>query len=113
MARILELTGDHGALHALNARLGYVAMPAPQLADHADASVVERATTAFKKFSDLMSEVSADVADGCITDNEQVRIDGCLSEAISALQQLTIYTAQINKRGKQVAATERSGLKAV
>lgn len=110
MARILELTGDHGALHALNARLGYVALALPRMSDASDDSAVQLMTSSIKEFGELMAETSADLANGQVSDNELKRITKEGVEAIAAIQQLLAYVQQRNEAGKPVAL--RGGLRA-
>lgn len=110
MARILELTGDHGALHALNARLGYVALALHRLSDAADDAAVQLMTSSIKEFGELMAETSADLANGQVSDNELKRITKEGVEAIAAIQQLLAYVQQRNEAGKPVAS--RGGLRA-
>lgn len=110
MARIMDITGDHGALHALNARLGYVALALPRPADSADDSAVQLMTSSIKEFGELMAETSADLANGQVSDNELKRITKEGVEAIAAIQQLLAYVQQRNEAGKPVAL--RGGLRA-
>ena len=107
MARIMDITGDHGALHALSARLGYVAMALPQLSNFEDDSAVQLMTTTIKEFGELMAEASAGLANGRVTDNQMARISKEGIEAIAAIQQLLSFAQQRNEAGKPVAL--RSG----
>lgn len=107
MARIMDITGDHGALHALSARLGYVAMALPQLSNFEDDSAVQLMTATIKEFGELMAEASADLANGRVTDNQMARISKEGIEAIAAIQQLLSFAQQRNEAGKPVAL--RSG----
>jgi len=103
MARIMDITGDHGALHALNARLGYVAMALPQLSNFEDDSAVQLMTTTIKEFGELMAEASADLANGRVTDNQMARISKEGIEAIAAIQQLLSFAQQRNDASKPAA----------
>ena len=101
--RIMELTGDHGMLFEQCQRLGYVAMALPQLADGGDKSVLESMTTTIREFSEFMAEISKDLADKNVNDNELQRIEKEGSEALAAIQQLIAFAQQKNADAKPVA----------
>ena len=110
-ARLLELSGDHGYLFALNHRLGYAApWLLPQLADGMDSSAVALMSWSIKEFGELMSEVSKDLANGQVSDNEMMRIEKEGREAISAIQHMIAYAQQRNLALKPQA--ERAPLRA-
>lgn len=111
VARIMEITGDHGALIALNARLGYVAMALPQIGDSADDSAVQLMTVSIKEFGELMSGASTDLANGRVTDHELARITKEGVEAIAAIQHLLAFAQQRNADAKP-AAVRNSNLRA-
>lgn len=103
MVEIMELTGDHGALHAMAARLGYVLLPAPGV-DGGHESLQALASTV-AEFGELCSEVATGVADGQVTDTERNRIEQEASEALAAIEQLLQVVARMNQAGKpQVGA---------
>ena len=110
--RIMELTGDHGMLFAQCQRLGYVAMALPQLADGVNAPAVESMTATIREFSEFMAELSADLVDNKVNDNELARIQKEGREAIAALQQLIALAEQINERARPASMRGSVGLKA-
>lgn len=112
MARIMDITGDHGGLHALNARLGYVALALPQLSHAADDSAVQLMTATIKEFGELMSEASTDLANGRVSDNELARITKEGVEAIASIQQLLAFAQQRNEAGKPAGLRAAPGLRA-
>lgn len=107
MAQICEITGDHGALHALNARLGYVALPVPQLAEGADAGFTQGLASAVHEFGQFISEVSTNLADGRVTDNERRRIEKEAAEMIDAAQKLVLLAQRMNEEAKPEAERQR------
>lgn len=107
MAQICELTGDHGALHALAGRLGYVLLPVPQLVEGADSGFTQELVSTVREFGELITEVSSDLEDGRVTDTELRRIEGQAAGALSAIQKLVQLADRINQQGKP--ASERRG----
>ena len=109
MAQICELTGDHGAAHALAGRLGYVMLAVPSMHGVDSGFAAELAATV-KEFGQFIAEVSEDLADGEVTDNELRRIEREATEMLAAVQKLTMLAARINQAGKP--APDRATLRA-
>lgn len=98
MAEIMEVTGDHGALHALAGRLGYVLMPAPG-AEFGDTSMEALAATV-AEFGQFVAEASRGLADGKVSDNERMRIEREGADALAAIERLIALAAKMNQAGK-------------
>lgn len=95
---IMQVTGDHGALHAMAGPLGYVLLPAPALHGQGEsASALARTVAEFGEFA--VATASA-LADGRVSDNERARIEREASEALAAIEQLLLIAARINRQGK-------------
>lgn len=111
MLQICEMTGDHGAVHALACRLGYVLLPMPELADGVDATFTVGLASAVQEFGQFISEVSANLADGVVTENELRRINKEAAEMIAAAQKLVILAENMHEAAKPKDAG-RPGLRA-
>lgn len=98
MAQIMEFTGDHAALNALAARLGYLLLHVPQ-DDEAGGCMHELASTV-REFGEFIAEVSGDVADGKVTDTELRRIEREGAQALAAMQQLIALAGRMNADAK-------------
>lgn len=100
MARIMEFTGDHGALQALGLRLGYallhLAKPDAQLGP----DFVHALSTTVREFGEFISEASTNLADGRVSDNELRRIERELADMMAAAQALYGLAARINRDAK-------------
>ena len=84
-AEICEVTGDHSLLHALCARLGYVALP---VAATAKGGSMEHLASTVREFGELASAAAMGMADGNVTGNELADIEREASEAIAAIGRL-------------------------
>lgn len=97
---IMEVTGDHGALHAMAGGLGYVLLPVPSL--EAGGESMQALAKTVGEFGELCSQVATAVADGHITDNERARIEAEGAEALAAIEVLLQAVARANLAGKAV-----------
>lgn len=84
-AEICEVTGDHGFLHALSARLGYVALPVGVGQEHGSMQALAETV---REFGELASAAASGMADGRVTGNEMACIDAEAAEAIAAITRL-------------------------
>lgn len=95
---IMQVTGDHGPLHAMASALGYVLMPAPT--HLSDDETVVALTRAVKEFGEFIAEAGADLQDGRISDNELARIEREGAQALASIQRLLSVVSGINQAGK-------------
>lgn len=102
MAAIMELTGDHGPLQALAMRLGYALLPLPRADDVAqiDGELVRQLASSVREFGEFITEISTDLADGKVSDNELRRIERELTDMMTAAQSLYAYAARLNQDAK-------------
>lgn len=93
--RIQQLTGDHRIFLAEAEELGYVAMPAPQIA-HED--VGSALTRLCGEFGDYMRRVDESMRDGKITANERRTLERELLDMITAATHLQSVLAAVGTR---------------
>lgn len=103
MAAIMEFSEDHSALQALAARLRYVLLPMPP-AGCLDAEFAQRLAASVREFGEFIGEISADIADGRVSDNELRRIERELADMMAASQALYALAARLNRDAKPAAA---------
>lgn len=96
---IMELTGDHSLLHALNQHMGYVTVPMPTLHEAHEDTGVQVAVLA-KEFGDVMVEIAQGAADAEINDNELRSLHRQWAELVSAGNVLLATWAAKNAEGK-------------
>lgn len=101
--RIMEITGDFRALHAMNARLGHIAMPLPNL-DGAPESTITHLAAMSKEFNDVVQAAAVSAADGVISDNELNQVQRQIGELVAASQALLSDFVNQNAKGKRDAA---------
>jgi len=111
MAGIMELTGDHGALHSLAARLGYVLLAMPQMASEADQGYIEDAARTMRECGEFIAAATAGMSDGKVTDNELRGIQKECAELIAAAQRVMAMAERINQDGKPQAERAATGLR--
>lgn len=104
--QIMQATGDHGAHHAQGMLLGYVHIPAPQIAGAAG-ETMQQLAAAVREFGEFMMTAAADLADGHCTGNELAEIEREGADAIAAVQQLLALAQRMHAAGvpREVAAT--------
>lgn len=95
---IMEVTGDHGALHAMAARLGYVLLPTPAV-DVTHAPIAALADSV-REFGEFVAEASTALADGRVSDNERRRIESEGAQALAAIERLLSIAQQLNEQAK-------------
>ena len=99
MVMIMEFTGDHSALQAMAGRLRYMMLPmVPE--GEVDGEFARRLAGSVKEFGEFVAEISTDLADGRVTDNELKRIEREMSDMISAAQSLYGLAARMNRDAK-------------
>lgn len=98
MLEIMQITGDHGALQALAGNLGYVLLPAPDLA--ADTPCTLALAQSVQEFGEFAAESARGLADGRISDNELARIEREGAQALAAIQELMRVAARVHQAGK-------------
>jgi hypothetical protein len=87
VVRICEVTGDLGPVQAMASRLGQMVMPMPT-ASGVDGDLVHKLADTCKKFGEMISEISGDLADGRVTPNELARIEREAGQLIGAVHTL-------------------------
>lgn len=92
--KITLLTGDMRILQAFASNCGQMLVPLPSVASGDNAMV--RLAASAKEFGDLVAEVSTDLADGRISDNELARIDRETGELIASVHALREALAKRN-----------------
>ena len=100
MAAIMELTGDHGPLQALAMRLGYSLLPLSRPGTQVGLEVVRQLAAAVREFGEFIGEISNDLADGQVSDNELRRIQHELADMMGAAQSLYGLAARMNHDAK-------------
>lgn len=99
MADIMEFTADHGALHAMAGRMRYMLLPmVPE--GEVDGEFAQRLAGTVKEFGEFIAEISSDLADGRVTDNELKRIERELSDMQAATAALYALAARLNRDAK-------------
>ena len=97
--KIMGITRDHRVLHAMNAQLGFMAVPLPD-APYSGAGTLYHLADVAKEFAEVMQVVSAGTADGKISDNELASLQRQWSELIAAGQGLLSDYAVRNAAGR-------------
>ena len=100
--RIMEITGDHRALHAINARLGYMATRLPNL-DGAAETTISHLAAMSSEFNDVVQAAALSAADGVITDNELQQLQRQAGELIATVNALLTDFVNQNAKGKRDA----------
>lgn len=101
--KVMDITGDHRTLHAMNAHLGYMAVRLPNL-DLASESTMAHLAAVSKEFNDVVQAAALSAADGVITDNELAALQKQAGELIAAVQGLLGDFSAQNAKGKRDAA---------
>lgn len=105
---IMQVTGDHGALHAQAMLLGYVLLPLP-LQAHEPSEAALALARSVREFGEFVSRVAGDLADGRCTANELAAIQAEGAEAQHAIQQLLALAQQMHTAGQVVALRRVEG----
>ena len=98
MLEIMQITGDHGALQALAGNLGYVLLPAPDLA--ADTPCTLALAQSVQEFGEFAAESARGLADGRISDNELARIEREGAQELAAIQELMRVAARVHQASR-------------
>lgn len=104
VVEIMQVTGDHGALHAMAGALGYVLLPGPSLELQGESALALARTVA--EFGEFAVVTANALADGQVSDNERARIEREAAQALAAIQQLLQVAARINLAAKVALANE-------
>lgn len=97
--RIIEISGDYRVLHAINARLGHMAVQLPVLdAEHTDTA--DSVNAMVKEFSDVLQVVALGGADHVITDRELADLQRQAGELIAAVNGMLAGWVSKNAAGK-------------
>lgn len=98
--KITLRTGDLRILEAFALNCGLMLVPLPDdMGESTDDCMARLAATA-REFGELCTEVSTDLADGHISDNELARIDRECGELMASLRPLREAVARRNQAGK-------------
>lgn len=106
--KITDLTGDISILQAWATSAGQMLVPLPSVAAQQGDDCMQRLATTAREFGDLVAEVSGDLADGSVSDNELGRIERECGELIVALHGLMASITQRNHAGKPAALRRAS-----
>jgi hypothetical protein len=103
--KITLRTGDLRILEAFALNCGHMLIQLPtDMGDNVDDCMARLAATA-REFGDLCTEVSTDLADGSISDNELARIDRECGQLMASLRPLREALARRNHQGKPIQET--------
>jgi hypothetical protein len=100
-AKITHLTGDLRILQVFAGNCGQMLVPLPATNASSDDCMVLLANMA-AEFGELVTEVSLDLADGSISDNDLERIDRESGDLISAVHAMRVALAARNLAGRRV-----------
>ena len=95
-ATITALTGDLRVLEAWNAEHGLVVIRMPQLPTGPVGSCLDKLSSTAREFSELVTEVAADMGDNRLSDNELQRIEREAAELLAAVHQLLGAARELN-----------------
>ncbi|MEY2686585.1 MAG: hypothetical protein RL375_783 [Pseudomonadota bacterium] len=96
---IMEFTSDHSALQAMAGRMRYMLLPMVPDGEM-DGEFAQRLAGSVKEFGEFIAEISSDLSDGRVTDNELKRIERELAEMQSATAALYALAARLNRDAK-------------
>jgi hypothetical protein len=104
--KITLRTGDLRILEAFALNCGQLLVPLPPDCDvHSLDDCMARLAATAREFGDLCTEVSTDLADGGISDNELARIDVEIGQLMASLRPLREALARRNAEGKPTQET--------
>jgi len=103
--KMSDLSGDLRILQAWAVDAGQLLIPLPCVDDPGDQCLAQLSRSA-KEFSDLVAEVSTDLADGTISDNELARIEREAGELIANVHALMGAVRQRNQACKPLSQRE-------
>jgi hypothetical protein len=99
LLKAMDKTGDLGPLVAMAAALGQMLLPMPG-AQGMEGDLALKLASACKEFGELLTEISGDLVDGTVTQNEQRRIERSAGELIASIHALLGYTAGLAESAK-------------
>lgn len=94
------LSGDLRILETWNAEHGLLVIRMPSSTDGNVGGCLERLSNVAKEFSELVSEVSGDLGDGKLSDNELSRIEREGSEVLATVHALLNAARTLHAEGK-------------
>lgn len=106
--KITDLTGDLSILQAWAMDAGQMLVPLPSLDAQQGDDCMQRLATTAREFGDLVAEVSGDLSDGTVSDNELGRIERECGELVVALHGLMAAITQRNQASKPPVALRRA-----
>lgn len=105
---IMEVTGDHGALHAMAGRLNYVLLPMPATTSAFGDETAQHLAETVREFGEFVSRAATDLADGRCTGNELVQLEREGAEAMAAMQRLLALAQRMHLAGRPDAEGKTS-----
>lgn len=93
---IMVLTGDHRALHAACAELGYMALPLPAVDDD---TATEAITETVKEFSEFLQAVTQSLSDNKVTKLELRKVRKELADLVARGGKLEAILAAMESSG--------------
>ena len=85
---LMELTGDHGVLHALAQSHGHVAVKVEEAATASDIAVLELVTQVWSANGEVGAEVHRTLADGIVEPHEVERVRAAVYRTQKALMEV-------------------------
>lgn len=102
--RMTIMSGDLRILASFAHNCGQMLVPLPEALEHAGDDCMMRLADTAREFAELCREVSADLADGTISDNELARINKEVGRMNGCLHALQKAVAVRNLEGKPAHA---------
>jgi hypothetical protein len=99
-AALTALSGDLRILEAWNAEHGLVVIRMPHLDGMPAGECLTTLSQTAREFSELVTEVSADLADGRLSDNELHRIEREAADLLAATHKLLSAARALNAKGE-------------
>jgi hypothetical protein len=95
-AALTALSGDLRILEAWNAEYGLVVIRMPHLPAGPVGGCLDKLSSTAREFSELVTEVAADMGDNRLSDNELQRIEREAAELLAAVHQLLAAARTLN-----------------
>ena len=96
---LTDLSDDNRILEAWNAKRGLVVIRMPQLQSSNAGECMDKLSSLARDFSELVSEVAADLGDGRVSDNELARIEREAADVLGATHALLAAARALNAKG--------------
>jgi hypothetical protein len=98
-ATITALSGDLRVLEAWNAEHGLIVIRMPQIPTGPVGGCLDKLSATAREFSELVTEVAADLGDNRLNDNELHRIEREGADLLAAVHQLLAAARALNAEG--------------